>query len=80
MKTSVFLWLALLIVFANIPSVAQVNKTTNLLRDKLKSGNRQLTDAFLSGNSSELIKFYTSDAVCMPEYQPMMKGTDAIRK
>lgn len=79
MKTHFSLLVISFILLLTLSGNAQVNKTTEALRSKLVSINRQIADAFLKEDINKLMKHYAPDAVSMPEYQPMMKGSDAIR-
>lgn len=76
----IIIWLTSLILLINLSGTAQVGKTKNRQRSKLEAVNRQFADAVLSEDINKLMRFYASDAVSMPEYQPMLKGNDAIRK
>ena len=78
MKTRLsFTALALLL---SVSGIAQISKVTDKLRSKLESVNKQLADAFLSEDVNKLMTLYMHDAIYLPEYQPIMKGTEAIRK
>lgn len=58
-----------------------VNAQENLaLKAEIKLINERMVDAVVNQNLAEIINFYTEDAIALPDFQPMLKGKEAIRK
>lgn len=48
--------------------------------DALKETNRQIEKAIYESDYETLLKFYTDDAVCAGNFQPTLKGKNAIKE
>jgi ketosteroid isomerase-like protein len=55
-------------------------ETKPALRDKLEKLKSIFISTTINDNVDERMKYYIPEALSMPEYQPMMKGVDAIKK
>ena len=47
---------------------------------KIEKLNKEMVKDMLEGNTDHNLSLYTPDAISLPSYEPMMEGTDAIRK
>ena len=54
-------------------------KSSNL-EETLKEINKQIETAIYNNDYETLLKFYTEDAVVVPNFQPVIKGKNAIRE
>jgi ketosteroid isomerase-like protein len=50
------------------------------LKAKLEETSAKITKATLAGDIETEYSFYTDDLIYMPEYSPMLKGKEAVRK
>jgi ketosteroid isomerase-like protein len=55
------------------------SKISDKFKTKLEIINKQISQAFIDKKVEVLINHFDTDAVCMPEFQPTLKGTDAIK-
>ena len=65
-----------LLVLTNI-NVAQDNADLTKVFEEI---NNKLEEMMLTDDVDGMMKLYTDDAVSMPSYQPMIKGTKALKK
>jgi ketosteroid isomerase-like protein len=49
-------------------------------KTKIETMNKQMAKDMLAGNTEKLLSLYTSDAISLPNYQPIHEGIAAIRK
>ena len=47
---------------------------------KIEKINKEMTQYMLEGNAEKYLSLYTTDAISMPSYEPMLEGIAAIRK
>ena len=50
------------------------------LKEKIQSINRKMAKAMIEGKATESVALYAEDAVSLPNYGPMLKGKEAIKK
>ncbi len=72
-KSSLIAMMAFLVVAAS----AQSNDD---LKSQIEKMNQEMAKAMMTGNSQANLKFYTDDAISMPNGGQMVKGIDGIRK
>lgn len=78
MKLSGFLCIIVLVL---IIQVSVVNAQGNMvLKSEIENINNRMETAVENQNLSEIMEFYSEDAISMPSYQPMLKGKEAIRQ
>ena len=49
------------------------------LKAKIEKANKKMVEAALKGDSETSLRYYTEDAISLPNYSPMLKGKEAIR-
>lgn len=79
MKKSVFTSVLLFVVFALL-QVNAMAQSDDKLKAKIEKLNSDLVKAMLAGDHEKNLALYTSDAVSLPSYSPMLVGIEAIRK
>lgn len=79
MKRVEFRSVAMLLVFMLATSIA-FSQSSFELRAKIESLNREMAKNMITGNSEKSLSLYTSDAISMPNGEPLLRGIDAIRK
>lgn len=50
------------------------------LKEKIQNLNRKMAKAMIDGKATESLALYAEDAISMPNYSPMLKGKEAIKK
>jgi len=50
------------------------------LKTKIEKLNQEIGAAMVSGDYDKGLSFYTKDVISLPNYQPMLRGVDAIKK
>jgi ketosteroid isomerase-like protein len=55
-------------------------KSIDSYRRKIEENNKQIAKVFVDKNIEILINHFDEGAICMPEFQPSMKGTLAIKE
>lgn len=58
---------------------ANSTKSENF-QDSLREINRQIEDAIYKGDYETLLKYYADDVLVVPNFQPPLRGKDAVRK
>ena len=53
---------------------------SSYLDDSLNTINQQIEDAIYKGNYETLLKFYADDVIVVPNFQPVLKGKEAVRE
>jgi ketosteroid isomerase-like protein len=77
MKKTVFSAMIIIVMFsANIA----FSQSASDYKSKIESINKQMSKDMLAGNTEKLLSMYTSDAISMPNYQPIEEGIAEIRK
>jgi ketosteroid isomerase-like protein len=71
-------FLSILLFVCNI--VFGQSKSNERFKNRLEIINKQISQAFIDKKIEVLVKQFTKDAVCMPEFQPTMKGKEAIKE
>jgi ketosteroid isomerase-like protein len=79
MKRYFILLLLSLSIFLKSSVIAQL-KTDQSFKGKIESKNKQISNALIAAKIDMLIDNFDDDAVCMPEFQPTMKGKHAIKE
>jgi ketosteroid isomerase-like protein len=79
MKNSKFLLLFIFLLISEAVVFGQ-SKISNRFQADLERINKKVAQAFTEKNIDLLIRHFEKNAVCMPEFQPTLKGTDAIRE
>jgi ketosteroid isomerase-like protein len=79
MKCLLTLLLLSLSLFVNSSVIAQL-KTNESFEDKIQIKNKQISNALIAAKIDMLIDNFDDDAVCMPEFQPTMKGKLALKE
>jgi ketosteroid isomerase-like protein len=59
-------------------SVFGQSNSSDKFKNKIEIKNKQISQAFIDKKAEVIITLFEKDAICMPEFQPTMKGTDAI--
>jgi uncharacterized protein (TIGR02246 family) len=78
METKIFR--TCLIVLAVVFTGTARAQSNEDLKSKIEKMNQEMTKAMMTGNVQANLKFYTDDAISMPNNGPMVKGIDGIRK
>ncbi len=68
-----------LLFFVDISVFGQSKKIVNYT-SKIEEKNKQIAQAFIDKEVEIIINLFDKDAICMPEFQPSMKGTKAINE
>jgi ketosteroid isomerase-like protein len=55
-------------------------KSSDNYKSKIKVINNQLSQAFIDKKVEMILNYFDKDAICMPEFQTSMKGTEAIKE
>ena len=53
---------------------------SSYLTDSLKAINQQIEEAIYKGDYETLLNFYADDVIVVPNFQPVLKGKDAVRE
>jgi ketosteroid isomerase-like protein len=56
------------------------SKNNDGIKNKIELINKQISQAFIDKKIEIIISYFERDAICMPEFQSTMKGTDAIKE
>lgn len=80
MKKRYLLIIVLLLISAKSFSQQRTIKNVDLLKEKLKSINNELADAFVNKNIDVVMKYYDEkEPTCMPEYHKALYTKDGIK-
>jgi ketosteroid isomerase-like protein len=60
-------------IFANAQSDAELKK-------KIEKLNLEIGAAMVSGDHEKSLSFYSKDVISLPNYQPMLKGIEAVKQ
>lgn len=64
-------------LFSNLNVFAQSDQD---LKQKIETINKEMAQAMVDGKLDANLRYYTSDAISMPNYSQMVEGVDAIKK
>lgn len=78
MKTILSVLLAVLIVCLTSENV--LSQTDQELKQKIEGINKELAKAMVEGDFSKSLKYYSTDAITMPNNSEMVQGIDEIKK
>jgi ketosteroid isomerase-like protein len=73
-----FFLLTLLVMIDNF--VVAYPTRNDQFKNKIEVNNKQLSLAFIDKKIDIIINHYDKEAICMPEFQPTVKGRDAIKE
>lgn len=73
-----FFLLTVLFLIGN--SVFGQSNSSDKFKSKIEITNKQISKAFIDKKVETIINHFDKDAFCMPEFQPTMKGIDAIKE
>ncbi len=73
-----FICLTLLGLMGN--SIFGQSKSSDNYKSKIEEKNKQISKAFIDKKVEIISSLFDKDAICMPEFQPTMKGTEAIKE
>ena len=69
-----------LIKSINDKSAAADSTSSSYFEDSLKVINQQIEEAIYKNDYETLLKFYTEDVTIVPNFQPVLKGKNAVRE
>lgn len=55
-------------------------QTDEALKQKIESINKEMAKAMIEGNYSQTLKYYTNDAISMPNNSKMIRGIEEMKK
>ncbi len=79
MKRKKVLQSCLLLLFLFMASTA-FSQSSAEYKVKIEKSNKEMAQNMLEGNTEKNLSLYTTDAISMPSYEPMLEGIEAIRK
>lgn len=68
---------ALLLCFTSLNGLSQTDQE---LKQKIEGINKELAKAMIEGDFSKSLKYYTNDAITMPNNSKMVQGIEEIKK
>ena len=70
-----------LLTFVSIVASATLfSQTKEEIMAKVQNTNNEMAKAMVAGDSEKGLSFYDEDAISLPNYAPMVKGIEAIKK
>ncbi len=70
---------AMLLVLMFVTSVA-FSQSVSEFKTKIENLNKEMAKDMISGNIEKNLSLYTSDAISMPNGEPLLQGIEAIKK
>ncbi|MCB0732396.1 MAG: hypothetical protein KDC88_15330 [Ignavibacteriae bacterium] len=80
MKSIIYVFVTILIIGCSQGQDAVKQFTQDALKAEIVKMNDLSRKAMLSGDFESTLQNYTKDAISLPDYQPMAKGIEALKK